>query len=99
MTRLVPTALLAIGIAHPVWASGEEIFDLCMATLNMGETHCTCVAAEAMELSEDQQAFIIAMLEQDDAETERLRGVMPVSDVMEVGMFMPNAATSCASGN
>jgi len=99
MPRLVPTTLLVLVIAQPVWASDQTIAEICTENTTMGEGICDCLDEKAMELTEDQQAFLKAALKQDDAETERLRGVMPVTDLMQVGMFIPNTATDCASGN
>ncbi len=99
MPRIVPATLLALVIAQPVWASDETVAEICKENTTMGDAICDCLDEKAMDLTEDQQAFLKAALQQDDAETERLRGEMPVTDLMEVGMFIPNAATDCASGN
>ena len=99
MPRLVPAAFLALVIAQPVWASDETIAEVCKDNTTMGDAICDCLDEKATDLTEDQQAFLKAALKQDDGETERLRGEMPVTDLMQAGMFIPNAATDCASGN
>ena len=99
MKKILAAVPLALCLLQPAWASGPDIEALCLEHSNMGADLCTCVAAKATELTEDQQAFIAATLAGDDAETAHLRGTMPVKDLMDAGMFLPNAPIDCAAGN
>ncbi len=69
----------------------------CVEQTNMGEAVCTCVARKASEeLSEEEHAFLLASVREDDEETERLRGELSVQEAMRAGMFLVNAPRECA---
>ena len=64
----------------------------------MGEALCKCVSGKAQdELSEEGYDFLVAMLSENESETERLRTTMPMAEVVKAGMFMTNAPATCAS--
>lgn len=69
----------------------------CTSTSNMGEELCECAAKKAKaDLNETEFAFLLATLEEDEEETERLRGEMGPMEAMKAGMFLVNAPAACA---
>lgn len=79
---------------------GAEVADyvkVCRAELDHSEQLCECTGKKAKaELSPGGFDLLIAMLAGDDATSERLRGELPVPDVMKASMFMTRGPAACA---
>jgi hypothetical protein len=81
----------------PAAAPDPALIAACLEQTNMGEAICTCTARKAKEeLTEAGQAFLLAMLQEDEEETERLRAEMSVQETMQAGMFLTRAPRECA---
>lgn len=64
----------------------------------MGESLCKCVSNKAdSDLSEDGVAFLVAMITEDEANTDRLRSELSMQEVVKAGMFMTKAPAACAA--
>lgn len=89
--------------AAPAEAPGAETVDAepfieaCLATNNWERPMCVCAEEAArLRLSRDGYAFLVASMQGDDAETERLRTEMPMDETVAAGMFFVNAGADCA---
>ena len=98
--RLKNVLCLAVaGLVFPGLAaladSRETIIAECHAQLQLGDAGCTCIADRAEdELSDRQQAFLIATVTDDDAARGQLvqqmgafsEGLMGIREVLEKGI-------------
>jgi hypothetical protein len=76
----------------------EEFVAACESSSNLGPALCACMARKAeTDLSADERGFVLAGLRDDEAEVNRLRGMLGVDGAMRAGMFMTNVS-SCAAG-
>ena len=89
---------LAAAPAGAAPAEQDAIRSGCLASLNWDAAMCGCMAEEAGRLSDDQQAFVGASLNDREAETEALRSRMPVADSLEAGMFLVKIGRTCHGG-
>ncbi|WP_417602006.1 hypothetical protein [Pararhodobacter oceanensis] len=77
----------------------QAVATACGTGSNMPAALCTCIGTQASaELNAEQQAFVIAAFAGDDAEAQRLRGVVPPLELAAAAMFMVNAPRDCAAG-
>ena len=72
------------------------VSEACSRSSNIPPAICICLGETAeAELSEIQRAFVIAVLNENEAETLRLRGVIPPVEMVAAAMFMVNAPAEC----
>lgn len=87
---------LAASCADSASAQAKAITDACAESTNMPRAICECLGERAKsDLNDNERAFVLATLREDDGETARLRGKLGLEGAMKAGMFMTNAAT-CA---
>jgi len=100
ITALLLSGLIAVGSA-PASANDtpEDVAIACEENSNSPEGVCECVGAQSAELTEDQRAFYVAAMNKNDAETTRLRGVIPPMELIDVATFMRVAPTDCLTKN
>ena len=94
------TGQVEVGSAASAAAASDTAFiKACVETSNMGEALCTCTARKAREdLSETGYAFLLATLQEDEEQTEKLRQEMAIQEAVQAGMFLVNAPRVCAGG-
>jgi hypothetical protein len=70
----------------------------CAASSNLSAATCECSAAKARaELTPDGFSFLVATLEGNEAAAAKLRGKLPIDQVMKAGTFMTRGPAACAS--
>lgn len=75
-----------------------EIIKLCEARLEVSKTACKCVGERSKkELTDDERGMLIAMISDDRKKADSLRGSMPASGMMKVGMFVAMVPSECES--
>ncbi|GJL85236.1 MAG: hypothetical protein DHS20C02_10110 [Micavibrio sp.] len=80
-------------------SSGQkaELIKLCQIKLEVPEEVCKCVGKKAQdELTEDERAVLIAMIDGDKNKIDDVRGSMSAPSMMKAGMFMAMAPGECA---
>ncbi len=98
-------ALLALGLASVGGTSAEaqdstgDVAKACEDNSNSPPGLCECVGERSGELSSDQRAFYVAAMNQNDAETTRLRGVLSPMELIDVATFMRTSPVDCVSQN
>jgi hypothetical protein len=85
--------------ALPAAADSLETLEKeCHTQLNLGPSGCECIAARAEEvLNEDQQALVAAMVSEDQATSDTLRGQMTLDELTGAANFMMSAPQVCAA--
>ncbi len=69
----------------------------CLAELNVPDEVCVCIGERAEEeLSENEQAFFLAMIAGNQTAADSLRGGMTINEMTTVAMFMSMAPQECA---
>lgn len=95
ITILVPLVFAGCG------SSGgfqQEFVDACTSSSNLDRSICQCMAEKAeADLGDDERAFVLAVLQDDEARAAELRGRLGMEGAVKAGMFMTNVA-SCAVG-
>lgn len=72
----------------------------CNDQSNMEPEICDCLADRAQaDLSEGGLALLVASIEGDDAESQRLRTSLPFEETAAAGMFMVNTPAQCAAAS
>lgn len=93
---LVTLALLPLACS----SGGASIADFtaaCVASTNLSDAICACVAKKAQdELSDDGFAFLVATLKGDDNRTAALRAKLAIPEAIAAGMFMVSGPAHCA---
>jgi hypothetical protein len=78
----------------------EDFTTACTTSSNMGRAICSCMAEKAQnELNADERAFVLAVLQEDDAAAERVRGKLGFEGGMRAGMFMTKAGACAREGS
>lgn len=68
----------------------------CLKQLNMSEKACDCIGEKAeSDLNANEQAFVVAMVTNDQGAQARLRGKLTMPEMTKAGMFMSNAPLAC----
>ena len=76
-----------------------EVKDACLASGDMPEDICECVASRAAEeLSPEALKFLAATLSGDSEAITEMRGELGMESAAQVGMFMTQAPARCAAG-
>lgn len=89
--------LLSLACRQGSSAYAEDFTNACLTSSNMPEPVCRCMADKALsELSGDERAFVLAVLKDDDAGAEAVRGKLGLEGAMKAGMFMTRAG-QCAA--
>jgi len=98
MRGFYTTVLPALFAATGALADAPETIEReCLAQLNMPPGACACLGRTAgEELSQDEQAFVVAMILKDDAASAELRARMPLDQLTRAAMFMTSAPARCA---
>ena len=77
----------------------SEVEDACLASSNMPEDICECVASSAAkELSPEALKFLAATLSGNSERIMEMRGELGMEGAVQVGMFMTQAPARCAAG-
>ena len=78
-------------------SAGRDLAEACSAELNMSGAVCDCIGETAVEeLNGRQIRFLLAAVNDEDAQAERLREEMGMADATEAGMFVVGAPADCA---
>ncbi len=100
---LLGTAGLALIVAgcSGGGTSSQDVADFkkaCDKEMTVPAGFCDCIADTANEqLSDKQFEFLLAAIEQDEAETALLRSQMNFTELTEASMFMLNGTQDCAA--
>jgi len=94
---LLPMAALAAETTDEQRAANAlAVSTACANGTNMPAAICTCVGDQAAgDLSADQQAFVIAAFNANQAEATRLRGVLSGGDLVQAATFMASTPQNC----
>jgi hypothetical protein len=96
ITFLVPLLLAGCG------ASGgfqQEFVDACTSSSNLDRPVCRCMAEKAeADLSDDERAFLLAVLRKDEARVGELQNRLGVAGAMRAGTFMTEIASCAVEG-
>ncbi|MCG8467089.1 MAG: hypothetical protein MJB57_02635 [Gemmatimonadetes bacterium] len=94
---LFGSAALLAACGGPGGASSSAVAAACETSSNLSAELCSCVSEKAEErLTAEGRELLIAVLEENAEETERLRTELPPSEAMNAGMFMAQAPAACA---
>jgi hypothetical protein len=96
MQRLAALALLLTltGACSRGGSFTAEFTDACTESVNWDRGRCECMAERAEdELSPTERSFLLATLRGDEAQTQKLRSDLSVSEAIRVGTFMLGAGT------
>ena len=92
---VVTTTLLASAPAGA--ATLTNYVDACLSSSNLNRTICECAGNNAQtQPSPKGFEFLVANLNQDDETTTKLRGELPLPEIMAAGMFMAKGPAKCA---
>lgn len=78
--------------------SGDNLalVEPCLATTNWSEALCACVSKKAHEeLSENAYDFLVATLDKNEDELERLRKVLTIQETIQAGLYMTKGPEHC----
>ena len=96
--RLTSLALLLIP-APALADMSEDIGTACMTAETIPNEICTCMGTLAVEeLTEDEQAFVLASIIEDTETAQSLRENLPADSLTRASVFLINAPASCAAG-
>ena len=91
--------LFVLGAGAPAVADEPktEFEKGCTGSSNLPLLVCRCCDEKAKErLTPGGYELLVAMVSKDDEKAEKLRGELPLPDVMGAGMFMVGAPGECA---
>jgi len=92
---LLASALLPLACSSG-GASLGDFSKACVASANLSEAVCDCVAKKAQaELSDDGFAFLVATLQGNDDQTAALRAKLAIPEAIAAGMFMVSGPAQC----
>lgn len=95
-TVVLGSLLLAGACGRGGSAFADDFTNACLTSSNMPESTCRCMADKALaELSSDERTFVLAVLKDDDAGANAVRGKLGLEGAMKAGMFMTRAG-QCA---
>lgn len=87
-----------LGLGQALAGTAETMEQNCLARLNLPPKACACVGNRAeIELSPGQQALVIAMITQDQAASDRLRGELSVAEITRAASWMTRTPAHCAA--
>ena len=92
MTSIV----LSLGVLPAAFAGPDEqaaITSGCQTSTNWSDSACVCIAEKAMSLTETQQGFLAASLNEQD--TKAYAAGMSIPETLEVSMFMMKQGPAC----
>jgi hypothetical protein len=89
--------LALIGHADRSEANDINAFvQACLSAYNWEEPLCKCAAEKADErLTPNGFAFLVAVMNEDMAKAEKLRGQMDMNEKADAGMFFVNTPQEC----
>jgi len=85
----------------PVFATPDDLATIeceCGAKLKLPPGGCACLAENAGKLTDQQHAFIAAVVTKDKTTQNSIMQTMTVAELTEAGMFMTTAPAKCAGG-
>lgn len=102
-TTLTKTVTLALGVLFAVHGSAlsseadlRKIAEQCGIQLKLSTAACACVSGAAGEqLSDKQQAFMVAQVTKNGGEFTRLQSEMTIGEMTAVGNFMTSIVAKC----
>ena len=98
-TVLCAAAALLLAAGQSSAGPADTIENECNTQLNLPAGACACIGRKAVaELNDQQVEMFIAMITNDEATAARLRGEMPVNEMVQTAMFMQGAPQACAGG-
>ena len=95
---MIPIFILAlVGYGERSEANDINAFaKACVSSYNLGEPICECLAKKADErLTPNGFAFLVAVMNKDEAKTAKLRSQLEMSEATDAGMFMVNTPEEC----
>ena len=93
---VITLALLPIACSTGGGATLATFTKACVASANLSEAVCDCVAKKAQgELSDDGFAFLVATLQGNDDRTAALRAKLAIPEAIAAGMFMVTGPAQC----
>ena len=94
---LVPLVLAGCGASSSGFQ--QEFVDACTSTSNLDRPVCQCMAEKAeADLSDDERAFLLAVLRQDEARIGELRNRLGLQGAVRAGTFMTDVASCAVEG-
>jgi len=93
--------LLFLASTMPVLSDAGAIETLrtqCGVQLNLPSSACDCIAERAGDLSDNQQALVVAAVTDDDATAVALRAQMSIEELTQAATFMADSPAICAQG-
>ena len=89
--------LALVGYAEHSEANDINAFvQACLSAYNWVESLCQCAAEKADErLTPNGFAFLVAVMNEDMAKAEELRGQMDMNEKADAGMFFVNTPQEC----
>ncbi len=98
------SAVVFCAVAAMMWSSpaqsgaGETLEKECKAKLGLSDSACKCIGTKAeADLNEKQQALVVAIVTENDAEQAKLQADMTQDEMVTAGEFMTSAPGACAS--
>ncbi|MEL6610848.1 MAG: hypothetical protein AAFQ53_02040 [Bacteroidota bacterium] len=77
-------------------ASEDRFVEACLDALNWDEALCTCADDLARaELTDTAYDFVVATLQDNEAETARIRPELSFEEATSAGLFMVRAGSEC----
>ena len=93
---VLPVALaLCVASAFASEAERAAIKQGCLTNMNWTEQACQCLADNAADMDDAQQAFLAATLNKDSAGAAALRSKMTIPQMTQASMFVLNVGPSC----
>ena len=98
MKRFAGTVVAVLLLSTAALAGPDQqagINNGCQTSTNWSESACACISEAALSLTETQQSFLAATLNEQKAEAGRFAVEMSVSETLEVSMFMMKSGPAC----
>ncbi len=98
------SALALCAVTTMLWSSpafadaGDTLETECKAKLGLSDAACKCIGDKAgADLNDKQQALVVAIVTENDAEQTKLQGDMTQAEMAAAGEFMTNAPGACSA--
>ena len=99
MTRFAMLfTLLSLAVPGLALASSADLATIereCGPQLKMSPAGCACIKTKAAALTDNQQAFVAAVVTKDKAKQTAVMQNMTVGEMTTAGMFMTSAPAEC----